>query len=142
MIPSEILAIDDRPVQIVAGVGDHPKSSFVWVEDAKTVIMGDIAFGDTHAFIGDHRDFEGWITTLDAAKALDPKTVIVGHAEPAARYGAEALDAQIAWIEDLQSAIAQEDSPEAVEVAMIAKYPNYANDFIFQFSYGVERFSE
>ena len=92
--------------------------------------------------MGDHRDFEGWIATLDDARALEPETVIVGHAAPDARYGAEALDAQIAWIEDLQSAIAQEDCPEAVEAAMVAKYPSYANDFIFQFSYGVKPFSE
>ena len=40
-IPSKTLTINSRLVEVVPGVGDHPKSSFVWVEDAQTVIMGD-----------------------------------------------------------------------------------------------------
>jgi glyoxylase-like metal-dependent hydrolase (beta-lactamase superfamily II) len=139
-VPDETLTVDGAEVRIVDGVGDHPHSSFVWVPEAQTVVMGDIVFGETHGFMGDHRDIDGWIATVEAAKALGPEHVVIGHARPDRRYGPEVLDGQIGWLQDLKAALAAGDDAESVAAAMTAKYPAWDNAFIFEFSYGVERF--
>jgi glyoxylase-like metal-dependent hydrolase (beta-lactamase superfamily II) len=133
------LTVDGHPVEILTGPGDHPLSSVVWVPEAGTVVTGDVVFSRTHAFTGDHRDIAGWLALVRRIRQLNPRRVIAGHAPLGARLDAAVLDEQLAWLEDFQAAIAREDAAGPVKAAMLAKYPGYANDFIFEFSYGVQR---
>ena len=56
-----------------------------------------------------------------------------------ARRDASVLDEQIHWLEDYRTARAKDPSPEAIKQVMTAKYPGYANDFIFAFSEKVRK---
>ena len=51
------LMLDDHPLEILRGPGDHPMSSVVFDPDSRTAITGDVVFSETHAFTGDHDDF-------------------------------------------------------------------------------------
>lgn len=137
-VPSgHTLLVDGEPVEILTGFGDHPESSVVWVPAAKTVITGDVVFSKTHAFTGDHRNIQGWISFLRQIQALNPATVIVGHGAPEARHDGSVITEQIGWLEDFQRAIDQQDTLEHVQKVMVQRYPDYANAFIFPFSYTV-----
>ncbi len=136
-VPGPQLHLDGLPIDILTGPGDHPDSSVVWIPSARTVVAGDVVFAKTHAFTGDHRDIAGWIALVERIQALDPATVVVGHGPPAARHDAQVLAEQIRWLRDFQAAIAVQDAPAHVEATMTQSYPDYANDFIFAFSYGV-----
>ncbi len=138
-VPTAGLSVDGQPIEIIRGLGDHPDSSVVWVASARTVITGDVVFSHTHAFTGDHNDIPGWIALVRRIQALRPDRVIVGHAAPDVRRDATVLDEQIRWLEDYRAARAANPSADAVKAAMKAKYPDYANDFIFAFSEGVRK---
>jgi glyoxylase-like metal-dependent hydrolase (beta-lactamase superfamily II) len=138
-VPGAGLKVDGQPIEIIRGFGDHPDSSVVWVRSAKTVITGDVVFSHTHAFTGDHDDIPGWIALVKEIQALKPDRVVVGHAAPDVRRDASVLDEQIRWLEDYSAARAKDPSADAIKKAMTAKYPDYANDFIFVFSEGVRK---
>ncbi|MEM9626889.1 MAG: MBL fold metallo-hydrolase [Pseudomonadota bacterium] len=138
-LPESGLTLDDQPLQVLKGPGDHPLSSVVWEAESRTAITGDVVFSETHAFTGDHDDFDGWIDLIQQVQALDPSRVIVGHAGPAVRRGDRVLSEQIDWLETYRDARAEDPSVEHIKAVMTASYPGYANDFIFAFSAGVER---
>ena len=133
------LTLDDRPLQILQGPGDHPMSSVVYEPEGRIAITSDVVFSETHAFTGDHDDFDGWIALIRQVQALDPSRVVVGHAGPEVRRGDRVLAEQIDWLEAYRDARAENPSVEHVRAEMIARYPGYANDFIFDFSAGVLR---
>jgi glyoxylase-like metal-dependent hydrolase (beta-lactamase superfamily II) len=138
-VPADGLSVDGQKIEIIRGYGDHPDSSAVWVPSPRTVITGDVVFSNTHAFTGDHNDIGAWIALVQKIKALKPDRVVVGHGPVDARRDASVLDEQIHWLEDYRAARAKDPSPEAITKAMTAKYPGYANAFIFAFSEKVRK---
>lgn len=138
-LPEAGLALDDRPLEVLTGPGDHPLSSVVWEPESRMAITGDVVFSETHAFTGDHDDFDGWIDLVRRVQALDPSRVVVGHAGPAVRRGDRVLAEQIDWLETYRDARAEDPSVEHIKEVMTSTYPGYSNDFIFEFSAGVVR---
>lgn len=133
------LILDDHPLEVLQGPGDHPLSSVIFEPDSRTAITGDVVFSETHAFTGDHDDFDGWIDLVQRVQDLDPSRVIVGHAGTAVRRGDRVLSEQIDWLESYRDARAEDSSVEHIKSVMLARYPTYDNDFIFDFSAGVQR---
>ena len=137
-LPSVGLSLDGEKVEVLIGKGDHPDSSIVWVPSAKTLIAGDVIFNRTHAFFGDHDDLDSWINLVERAVALNPRTVVAGHSKTLNPSG-DIAAVQLAWLKDLKAAMETEKTPEAVKALLVKKYPDFANDFIFEFSYGVKK---
>ncbi len=137
-VPKAGLLLDGERVEILMGKGDHPDSSIVWVPSARTVIAGDVIFNRTHAFFGDHDDLAAWIALVERAVALQPAVVIAGHSKTLNPTG-EIAAQQLAWLKDLQAAMQQKQEPAEVKKTMVAKYPDFANDFIFEFSFAVKQ---
>lgn len=137
-VPSDGLKVDGEPVEILLGKGDHPDSSVVWVPSARTIIGGDVIFNKTHAFFGEHDDIAGWIELVERAIKKEPLTVVAGHSKTSNPPGTIARD-QLLWLKDLQEEMKRHSDVDQVKKAMVAKYPDYSNDFIFEFSYGVRR---
>jgi glyoxylase-like metal-dependent hydrolase (beta-lactamase superfamily II) len=135
-VPGDGLSLDGMPVEVLTGKGDHPDSSVLWVSSAETLIGGDVIFNKTHAFFGDHNNLDAWIGLVKRIQALAPKTVVAGHSDTRNPDG-EIVDAQLAWLKDLKAAMARHDGWRGVRDEMVGKYPDYANAFIFEFSYGV-----
>jgi glyoxylase-like metal-dependent hydrolase (beta-lactamase superfamily II) len=133
------LSVDGQKIEIIRGFSDHPDSSVVWVPSARTVITGDVVFSHTHAFTGDHNDIAAWMALVEKIKVLKPVRVIVGHGPVDAHRDATVLDEQIHWLEDYRAARAKDPSPDTIKRVMTAKYPGYANDFIFAFSEKVRK---
>lgn len=138
-VAADGLVLDERPLQVLQGPGDHPMSSVVYEPEGRIAVAGDVVFSETHAFTGDHDDFDGWIALIRQVQALDPSRVVVGHAGPAVRRGDRVLAEQIDWLETYRDARAEDPSVDHVKSVMVGRYPGYANDFIFDFSAGVER---
>ncbi|MEM6457019.1 MAG: MBL fold metallo-hydrolase [Acidobacteriota bacterium] len=133
------LTVDGEAIEVMAGPGDHPNSSVIWIPSARTFITGDVVFSETHAFLGDHRDIQGWIELIERMRTKNPARVVVGHGPPAVRRTGQVLSEQLDWLRSLQAAIDEDDTLEHVQRVMVEKYPGWANAFIFPFSYGVER---
>jgi glyoxylase-like metal-dependent hydrolase (beta-lactamase superfamily II) len=136
-VPPEGLTIDGERLEILFGSGDHPTSSVVWVPSARTFITGDVVFSETHAFTGDHDDIDAWIALVRRMQALNPARVVVGHGPVDARRSGVVLAEQIAWLEAYRDARRADPRLEAVQARMIERFPGWANEFIFAFSYGV-----
>ena len=132
------LELGGEAVEILYGIGDHPDSSVVWVPSAKTVIAGDVIFNKTHAFFGDHNNVPAWIELVERIQKLKPEVVVAGHSKTLNPSGA-LVGQQLAWLKDLNAAMKVNDSWQYVKSEMVKKYPDYANDFIFEFSYGVRK---
>lgn len=138
LLENEPLLLNGERVEILYGKGDHPLSSIVWVPSAKTLISGDVIFNRIHAFFGDHNDIAAWIDLVTRAKALKPGTVVAAHSKTLNPTG-EIVNLQLAWLKDLQKAMKTNDTWQYVKAEMTRKYPNWGNDFIFEFSYGVRK---
>ena len=136
-VPAEGLTLDGQRVEILLGKGDHPHSSVVWVPSAQTLIGGDVIFNRIHAFFGDHNDIDSWIDLVERAQALHPRTVIAGHSGTL-NPGGEIVALQLDWLKSLREAIHENDTWQHVKDVLTAKYPDFGNDFIFEFSYSVK----
>jgi hypothetical protein len=64
--------------------------------------------------------------------------VVAGHSKTLNPSGA-LVGQQLAWLKDLNAAMKVNDSWQYVKSEMVKKYPDYANDFIFEFSYSVRK---
>jgi glyoxylase-like metal-dependent hydrolase (beta-lactamase superfamily II) len=86
-----LLTLDSEACEVLTGRGDHPLSSAVWFPKQRTLVTGDVVFSRTHAFVGDHRDFAGWLRFLQQLLALEPRRVIVGHSQSREDHGKEVI---------------------------------------------------
>ncbi len=141
VVPPEGLTLNDEIVEVLVGKGDHPDSSIVWIPSAEVLIGGDVIFNQTHAFFGDHDDLPSWIALVEKAVQVKPLTIIAGHSKTLNPSG-EIAEQQLAWLKDLDVVMKQFTNPDEVKQAMVSKYPDFANDFIFEFSYGVKQARE
>jgi len=135
--PEQGLKLDEEVIEVLIGRGDHQDSSVVWVPSASTVIAGDVIFNKTHAFFGDHDNIDAWINLVERIEDLEPRTALVGYSKTANPSG-EIVTDQLLWLKDLKRAMSQYDNWQKVREKMVILYPDYRNDFIFEFSYGVK----
>ncbi|OGS45842.1 MAG: hypothetical protein A2539_05590 [Elusimicrobia bacterium RIFOXYD2_FULL_34_15] len=68
---------------IVKGQGDVEGSTFVWIPSLKTIVAGDIVYGNVNVWMleTDKISRKKWIETIDQIAEFNPDIVIGGHTE-------------------------------------------------------------
>ena len=113
-------------------------SDTLWLLDELTVIAGDVAYNDMHAYLADG-EYDGWLHTLRLLDKEMPDDVVlyVGHGEPAGR---ELLAAQRVYVEEFVAAVSAAAGldPDARQAAVTAQMrrllPNDRLQFLMELS--------
>ena len=83
-------------------------------------------------------EWQKWIDSIDLVESLGAKTIIAGHKQPDASDEdlATILDGSRAYIRDFRDAVAASSNAGEVIETMQAKYPDYGNLTMLEFSAG------
>ena len=128
------------------GVAHTHGDGFAWLPKERVLFTGDACVNGPYNFMGDGNALK-WISTLEAARALNPATICPGHG---LMGGVEILDNQIAFLKALRSEVQKlrdanktvaqaRDSIDAVKAA-IQKHETIANYVGKMFPDQVEKF--
>jgi glyoxylase-like metal-dependent hydrolase (beta-lactamase superfamily II) len=128
------------------GVAHTHGDGFAWLPNERILFTGDACVNGPYNYMGDGNALE-WIPTLEAARALNPKTVCPGHG---LMGGVEILDNQIAFLKALRGEVQRlrdagkspaqaKDSIDAVK-ATLQKQEAIANYIGGMFASQVEKF--
>jgi hypothetical protein len=128
------LEIEGHPVKVsLAGQGDGVLAAILHVPDLEMVCSGDVLYNNIHMWLWNStaESRAGWLASMDAVAALNPKTIITGHKDPAAPDddARRILDQSRAYIEDFEKALAAASSAPEVIDAMMKKYSAYGNPY-------------
>lgn len=134
-LPSHVLWLEGKPVVVLTDLqGDvlARSNNAVYVPTNRTLITGDLAFEQTHAYLAesDASTRARWVRDLDRLIALHATTVIAGHkADPALRDSPSALAQTQQYIRYFDTAVRRSHSATELVTAVKAKYPNLALEF-------------
>jgi glyoxylase-like metal-dependent hydrolase (beta-lactamase superfamily II) len=114
--------------------GDSADNSYVWIPSIKTVVAGDVVFGNVHVWTRDTNAAQRktWIKTLDEIAALGPTTVVAGHKDPKAKDDLAAVKTTREYLEAFDAAVASSKTPAEVQQKLKAKYGGHQLDIILQ----------
>jgi glyoxylase-like metal-dependent hydrolase (beta-lactamase superfamily II) len=114
--------------------GDSADNSYVWIPSIKTVIAGDVVYGNVHVWTRDSsaEQRKAWIKTLDEIAALGPTMVVAGHKDPKVKDDLSAVKGTREYLEAFDAAVASSKTPAEVQQKIKAKYPSYQLDVILQ----------
>lgn len=120
------LELEGHHIQIVDAVG-LANRRYLWIPELHAIFGGVLVFSGLHVWIADTPTAEsrvGWVKTLDAMAAREPRIVIPGHLAAGAPTDVTAIrytrDYLLAFEEELAKA---RDSSALIE-AMTKRYPN------------------
>jgi glyoxylase-like metal-dependent hydrolase (beta-lactamase superfamily II) len=83
LLPSAGLELEGRKLEVLGLDGEQPGRSFVWIPSIRAVIGGVNVFTGLHLWTADTQtkaSRAAWLGTLERIAALDPVTVVPGHA--------------------------------------------------------------
>ena len=130
-LASDVIDLEGEQLRVVnVGQGDIAPSTVVWIPTLEMVVAGDVAYNSNHLMLGlsGPEEWKRWIESVNALRALKPKTVIAGHKKPEVSDEAEAiLDGTEAYIRDFAQVTASSTTAEEVVSRMRDKYPGYSN---------------
>ena len=112
----------------VRGLEDSlPHRSYVWIPAIKAIAGGVNVFAGLHAWTADSQTAQeraDWSKKLAAMAALQPETVIPGHALPAQPHGAGPIADTQAYLARFESELGKASNAAALIAAMKAAYPD------------------
>src|SRR6202790_3236912 len=82
VLNNDEILVDGQVVNLIhAGQGDVEGSTIFHVPSADAVVCGDVVYNNVHMMMyeADEAKREAWIASIDAAAALNAKTVVAGH---------------------------------------------------------------
>jgi hypothetical protein len=130
---SQEFDLEGHPVLFrTIGGADGTLATIVHVPDIDAICSGDVVYNNIHMWLRNStpNSRKTWLTSLDAAAALKPSTIITGHKDPDAPDDAtRVLDQSRRYIEDFEHTVAKSSTPLEVIEAMLAKYPAYGNRY-------------
>src|ERR1700739_2380901 len=103
VLDSDEIAVDGQVVHLIhVGQGDIEGSTVFHVPPANAVVCGDVVYNNVHMMMyeADEAKREGWIASIDAIAALNPKIVVAGHKSVAACDLPENLAASQQYLRD------------------------------------------
>jgi glyoxylase-like metal-dependent hydrolase (beta-lactamase superfamily II) len=133
-LPSGEVEIEGHPVHLMSmGVGDGVLGTILHAPEIATVCSGDIVYNNIHMWLWNstRESRAEWIASIGAVAALEPKTIITGHKDPAAPddEAQRLMDQSRHYIEDFDRAVARSGSGQEVIDIMMEKYSRYGNPF-------------
>ena len=122
------LEVDGQTIEVIGIIrGDSAHAAALWIPSTKTLVAADVVFADAHVWVADARtpqERQEWLQVLDELEALEPETVIPGHAPSDRAYTPDGIDFTrqyiLAFIDNLKEA---EDSSDLIS-RMELLYPD------------------
>lgn len=112
----------------VRGLDDSlPHRSYVWIPSIKAVAGGVNVFAGLHAWTADTQSAQeraDWSKKLAAMAALQPETVIPGHALPGQTRDASQIAYTLAYLARFESELGKASNAAGLIAAMKAAYPD------------------
>jgi glyoxylase-like metal-dependent hydrolase (beta-lactamase superfamily II) len=126
LLAGDTLVLEDQVLEI-RGLDDAlPNRSYVWIPSIKTIAGGVNVFAGLHVWTADTqtaRERADWIKKLDAMAALQPQTVIPGHAFPGEKQDASQLAYTKSYLARFETELSKASGSAALIEAMKAAYP-------------------
>ncbi|WP_299871454.1 MBL fold metallo-hydrolase [uncultured Cocleimonas sp.] len=118
--------LEGHSFNIVGLDGDLPGRTFLWVPDLKAVMGGVNVFAGLHLWTADTQtkaSRKAWASTLDNILALNPTTVIPGHAANQDVQDSSLVTYNLKYLADFEQALETHKTSAALIKSMQAKYP-------------------
>lgn len=126
VLPTEGLSLEGQELEIVGLDSELRGRSFVWIPSIKAVVGGVNVFGGLHLWTADTQTREqraAWSKVLDRILALQPATVVPGHARSAAFDGLSAVKYSQEYLQRFESELAQAPDAAALIATIKRLYP-------------------
>jgi glyoxylase-like metal-dependent hydrolase (beta-lactamase superfamily II) len=84
-LENDKIMLEGHELQIIGPMqGDHVHSTALWAPGIGALFPGDLVFNEVHLWLGEHdlSAVEAWRESMDRLSALEPQTVVAGHARP------------------------------------------------------------
>lgn len=123
------LELEGGNLQIIGLDGPTPERTFIWIEEAKTVLGGIPVFSGQHVWMADTQTPEShghWLKTLESIRALKPEIVVPGHRLPDSPLNMEAVDFTEAYILAYDEEAAKAGNSKELIDAMKRRFPGLA----------------
>ena len=120
------IQLEDQVLEIRGLDDTMPHRSYVWIPSIKTIAGGVNVFAGLHVWTADTQTAQeraDWIKKLDAMAALQPQTVIPGHAFPGAKPDVSQLAYTKSYLARFETELARAPDSAALIEAMKSAYP-------------------
>ena len=120
------IQLEDQVLEIRGLEDALPGRSYVWIPSIGTIAGGVNVFAGLHAWTADSptvQERADWVKKLDGMLALQPQTVIAGHALPDATRDATQITATKNYLARYEVELAKAPNAAALIDAMKAAYP-------------------
>lgn len=125
-LPAEGLTLEGQKLDVLGLDGALPGRSFVWIPSIKAVVGGVNVFGGLHLWTADTQSpaqRAEWIKVLERIEALQPATVVPGHAGATDKGGLDAVRFSKAYLQRYESELARAANAAELIAAMQRQYP-------------------
>lgn len=118
--------LEGQRLEVIGMDGPSPLYTFVWIPSIRAVVGGVRVFGDMHLWMTDSAspvERQCWIDDLRRVEALQPRTVVAGHAKPGQPADLSAVHYSIDYLTAYGEELAKAPNSSALKSAMKARYP-------------------
>lgn len=125
-LPREGLMLEGAKVEVLGLDGALPGRSFVWIPSIKAVLGGVNVFGGLHLWTADTQSVAQrveWIRILERIEALQPATVIAGHAGATDKGGLDAVRYSKTYLQAYETELARAANAAELVATMRRLYP-------------------
>ncbi len=111
------------------GHTDTTHTTALHVPSLGLAISGDAVYNETHLYLAecDATGRAEWLKALDAIQALNPESVVAGHAVTDQDCSPRHIEATRRYIQDFNAALPRASTHVALYEAMLALYPDRVN---------------
>ena len=127
VLPGNRLDLEGYKIEVVGLNGDLPQRSFVWISDLKAIVGGVNVFAGLHLWTADTQsknERETWAKVLDKMIALNPDTVVPGHAAANTSQDVSQITYSLEYLKAYEKALDQTESSESLIKVMQQAYPD------------------
>lgn len=137
VLEGDVILLEGHRLEIVeAGSTDTEGTSSVWVPDLRLLVAGDVAYDDTHQWLGEttRESRQTWIAAIERLQGFEPLAVVAGHKNPEHRDAPKILAETAQYLRDFDEADGLHTTGGEVFSAMLQKYPRRINPGILWLS--------
>ncbi|OMH29431.1 MBL fold metallo-hydrolase [Motiliproteus sp. MSK22-1] len=127
VLPGNSLDLEGHKLEVVGLNGEQPQRSFVWIPALKAIVGGVNVFAGLHLWTADTQskeEREAWAGVLDRMIALNPDTVVSGHAAVNAPQDASQITYSLDYLKVYEKALEKTETSESLIKLMQQAYPD------------------